>query len=1177
MINLTKMISKVYSCPVFAFLIICSYTIGHAEIPLSVFNVTITDVTESNFSVVWFANQPSKGSLLIFSDPDGQNILNDLMIISENALHPLSETYGILKVSVKGNNIILPDTKYYFKLVTTAIDGNTQYVSDDIYEVRTEHQTNLVNNNMILQRILKPGGSDYADGTLLLAYVENASTPLTAWVGDGYPSPFAAIDMSNLFNAETHESYEISTGKEITLCALGGILGAFTSHALIDESYENQIISPDAELIPTDNHRIINVPEEFETIQAAIDSSQDGDIVLLQPGTYYESINFQGKNITVGSFFVTTGNPAYITQTILNGKMDYNSVVTFNSGEGPSAKLSGLTLINGKGQKKSSGWQAYVYGGGIFCENSSPSLSHLIISNNSITGSAAYGAGIYCVNANPTITNIRFSDNEISSSQGFGGAIYSSNSELKLINVTIANNHAAFGGGIYCADNSHILITNTILWHNMPHQLYFKEIGQASYITITYSVIQGGKDGIVENNNAYVNWLDGNIDKNPLFCSNYSIAENSPCLNSGQNNAVIGMHEQGCPAIIVTENAWHVSINNGSDVDGDGSEVRPYMSIQKAIDQTSGDDIVFVHPGEYRENINFHGKSITVTSLFHISQNFNDISQTIINGMGNPSAAFENNEGSNAILKGFTLINASKNRAALYCNRSNPHLMHLTIMNGNGSGIHCISASPKIDHCLITGNKAYRGGGIYCDNQSAPTIINSTLSNNTASQTGGGIFCRRSSTPKITNSIVWGNAPYEIYFSGFYAPNGVTIDHSNIRGGRKGIPENNGNLNWLEGNINSDPLFVDSQQNNYHLQLGSPCIDAGRIDSNYQNEPLPNGSRINIGSYGNTSEATSSPFTATNSLNSLTIYIYPQAAAEAGAKWRVEGGEWRESGTTEKGLSEGQHVIEFNEVEGWDKPDNIIVKSGDTFSLPIGSYVESEPLPSVGMALDLDISSHSYENCISDTAIENSINLKNNKVFIVGVIIQGARNTKTIQIDINYDANRLEFIEGNETMPEQSITNFLNQNGCESIDFNITEQFPGKINFSAATIYSDYEQAPDGSGILAIFQFRTLDEEYNNNIYLSNGYLIDCFNNEIPLIATSNATINRYPQWDFNLDGIVNFRDLSLFANQWLTEEGHVEWDENFNLNHKADCSGKQIIDFRDLEIFADNWLKKIR
>jgi len=44
----------------------------------------------------------------------------------------------------------------------------------------------------------------------------------------------------------------------------------------------------------------------------------------------------------------------------------------------------------------------------------------------------------------------------------------------------------------------------------------------------------------------------------------------------------------------------------------------------------------------------------------------------------------------------------------------------------------------------------------------------------------------------------------------------------------------------------------------YHLKFISPCIDAGDPASDYSNEPAPNGGRINLGAYGNTSEATCS-------------------------------------------------------------------------------------------------------------------------------------------------------------------------------------------------------------------------------------------------------------------------------------------------------------------------------
>ena len=46
---------------------------------------------------------------------------------------------------------------------------------------------------------------------------------------------------------------------------------------------------------------IINVPADQPTIQDGIDASVDADTVLVQPGTYIENINYNGKLITVAS------------------------------------------------------------------------------------------------------------------------------------------------------------------------------------------------------------------------------------------------------------------------------------------------------------------------------------------------------------------------------------------------------------------------------------------------------------------------------------------------------------------------------------------------------------------------------------------------------------------------------------------------------------------------------------------------------------------------------------------------------------------------------------------------------------------------------------------------------------------------------------------------------------
>ena len=63
-------------------------------------------------------------------------------------------------------------------------------------------------------------------------------------------------------------------------------------------------------------------------------------------------------------------------------------------------------------------------------------------------------------------------------------------------------------------------------------------------------------------------------------------------------------------------------------------------------------------------------------------------------------------------------------------------------------------------------------------------------------------------------------------------------------------------------NLEEDPLFVDAGAGDLHLDPDSPCIDTGDTYSDYGNEPDPNGCRIKMGAYGNTTEATSADGTS---------------------------------------------------------------------------------------------------------------------------------------------------------------------------------------------------------------------------------------------------------------------------------------------------------------------------
>lgn len=117
---------------------------------------------------------------------------------------------------------------------------------------------------------------------------------------------------------------------------------------------------------------LVRVPQDFQTIQAAIDASASGDTVLVAAGTYVENINFSGKVITVKS---ESGPNA----TIIDGN-GRAPVVTFFAGEGPSSVIRGFTLRNGDSNLR-------VGGGGIAVDGASPTITgNIIVGNRSCSG-----------------------------------------------------------------------------------------------------------------------------------------------------------------------------------------------------------------------------------------------------------------------------------------------------------------------------------------------------------------------------------------------------------------------------------------------------------------------------------------------------------------------------------------------------------------------------------------------------------------------------------------------------------------------------------------------------------------------------------------------------------------------------------------------------------------------
>ena len=136
-----------------------------------------------------------------------------------------------------------------------------------------------------------------------------------------------------------------------------------------------------------------------------------------------------------------------------------------------------------------------------------------------------------------------------------------------------------------------------------------------------------------------------------------------------------------------------------------------------------------------------------------------------------------------------------------------------------GGGMHATLSSPIMINCTFWGNIATSlGGGIYNYFSSGPrstTITNCTFWGNSADY-GGGMY-NVNCTISLTNCVLWGNeAPDgpEIYTQvGSPAVSYCDIDQEGYAG--------------IDGNIREDPRLVNPDNGDLHLQLDSPCIDAG--------------------------------------------------------------------------------------------------------------------------------------------------------------------------------------------------------------------------------------------------------------------------------------------------------------------------------------------------------------
>jgi len=330
------------------------------------------------------------------------------------------------------------------------------------------------------------------------------------------------------------------------------------------------------------------------TIQAGINGALIGDTIIVAPYTYFENIDFWGKEVVVRS--TNPDDPATVAGTVIDGSGA--TVVEFFGTEGPGAVLDGLTITNGYPGVDGNSCQATIsncaitdnsgyYGAGLRgCDGA--------ITGCTISGNSAYdGGGLRSCDG--PITDCTISGNSASSYGGGGlrycdgpitGCTISGNSTGRdggglcncdgpITNCTIAGNSANYasgyyGGGLYDCDGP---ITNCTITDNYPEGVYASRSSSAptQYLVncvvwrnaiwqlrlfgtgtydISYSSVRGGLTGIYVHPDSTLIWGDGNGAADPLFVdpdgpdddpdtwedNDYHLQATSPCINAGDPN-----------------------------------------------------------------------------------------------------------------------------------------------------------------------------------------------------------------------------------------------------------------------------------------------------------------------------------------------------------------------------------------------------------------------------------------------------------------------------------------------------------------------------------------------------------------------------------------------------------------------------------------------------------------
>jgi predicted outer membrane repeat protein len=266
----------------------------------------------------------------------------------------------------------------------------------------------------------------------------------------------------------------------------------------------------------------------YTDFQAGVNAAASGQSVWVAKGTYqpYNDGDYYSMKSGVAIYGGFAGGETALTArnfltniTTLKGN---DMSVIYNNGINSSAVLDGFTITGG----------IHTAGGGMYNNNSSPTINNVIFIKNVATtaglGSAGFGGGMYNGQSSPIITNVQFIQNTADDVAGGGGGIYNANTSSPRITNTqftqnSANGYGGQGGGMFNNGNSSSpIISNTQFTQNTANGTNGKGGGMytAGSLSLSISNVQftqntatgaGGEGGGMFNFSGYTSSIISNV------------------------------------------------------------------------------------------------------------------------------------------------------------------------------------------------------------------------------------------------------------------------------------------------------------------------------------------------------------------------------------------------------------------------------------------------------------------------------------------------------------------------------------------------------------------------------------------------------------------------------------------------------------------------------------------